>query len=82
MPRHDLLNYYISRLGDRWFIGGEGRLGTSQFYSPHPKSLSQRGRGTLNLVPILPFWENGLGDEGKLVIEILCIAAYTPLLLI
>ncbi|XGB40248.1 MAG: hypothetical protein LVT47_06025 [Cyanobacteria bacterium LVE1205-1] len=80
--RHDLLNFYISRLGDRWFIGGEGRSGTSQFYSPHPKSLSQNGRGTLNPVPILPFWEKGLGDEGKLAIGILCIAAYTPLLLI
>ena len=80
MLRHDLLNYYISGLGDRYFIWGELRSGTSQFYSPHPKSLSQNGRGTLNPVPILPFWENGLGDEGKLVIGILCIAAYTPLL--
>jgi hypothetical protein len=40
--------------------------GASHFCSPHPKSLSQRGRGTLNLAPLLPFWEKGLGDEGKL----------------
>ena len=59
-----LLNYYIFRLGDRWFVG-ELRSGTSQFYSPHPKSLSQNRRGTLNPVPLLSFWENGLGDEGK-----------------
>ena len=31
---------------------------------PHPKSLSQNGRGTLNLAPLLPSWEKGLGDEG------------------
>ena len=41
-------------------------MGASQFCSPHPKSLSQSGRGTLNSVPLLPFWEKGLGDEGKL----------------
>ncbi|NJO74761.1 MAG: hypothetical protein HC833_13955, partial [Leptolyngbyaceae cyanobacterium RM1_406_9] len=28
--------------------------------------LSQRGRGTSNPAPLLPFWEKGLGDEGKL----------------
>jgi hypothetical protein len=33
---------------------------------PHPKSLSQSGRGTLNPAPLRPFWEKGLGDEGKL----------------
>ena len=38
----------------------------SQFCSPHPKSLSQSGRGTLNPAPLLPFWEKGLGDEGQL----------------
>ena len=33
--------------------------------SPHPKSLSQSGRGTLStLAPLLPLWEKGLGDEG------------------
>ena len=69
MLRHDLLNFYIFRLGDRWFVG-ELRSGTSQFYSPHPKSLSQSGRGTLNPVPFLSFWEKGLGDEGKLIIGI------------
>jgi hypothetical protein len=32
---------------------------------PHPKSLSQSGRGTLrNLSPLLLSWEKGLGDEG------------------
>jgi hypothetical protein len=36
---------------------------------PLPKSLSQSGRGTLkghilDLAPLLPFWEKGLGDEG------------------
>ena len=46
--------------------GGEFSMGASQFCSPHPKSLSQSGRGTLNSVPLLPFWEKGLGDEGKL----------------
>ncbi|XGB39091.1 MAG: hypothetical protein LVT47_13365 [Cyanobacteria bacterium LVE1205-1] len=63
-----LLNCYISRLGDRYFIWGELRSGAS---SPHPKSLSQSGRGTLNPVLLLSFWEKGLGDEGKLVIGIL-----------
>jgi len=34
---------------------------------PHPKSLSQAGRGTLKgfTTPLLPFWEKGLGDEGR-----------------
>jgi len=33
--------------------------------SPHPKSLSQNGRGTLkNVAPLRPWWEKGLGDEG------------------
>jgi len=41
-------------------------MGASQFFSPHPKSVSHSGRGTLNPVPLLPFWEKGLGDEGKL----------------
>jgi len=40
--------------------------GASNFCSPHPKSLSQKGRGTLNPAPLLPLWEKGLGDEGKL----------------
>ncbi len=39
--------------------------GVFQFCSPHPKSLSQAGRGTLNPAPLLPFWEKGLGDEGQ-----------------
>jgi uncharacterized protein (DUF433 family) len=39
--------------------------GASHFRSPHPKCLSQSGRGTLNPVPLLLFWEKGLGDEGK-----------------
>lgn len=34
-------------------------------FSPHPKSLSQEGRGTLKLAPLLPKWEKGLGDEGQ-----------------
>jgi len=38
----------------------------SYFCNPHPKSLSQSGRGTLNPAPLLPFWEKGLGDEGQL----------------
>ncbi len=38
---------------------------SSQFWSPHPKSLSQAGRGTLNPAPLLPTWEKGLGDEGQ-----------------
>jgi len=35
---------------------------------PHPKSLSQEGRGErdFNPAPLLPFWEKGLGDEGRL----------------
>jgi mRNA interferase RelE/StbE len=41
-------------------------LGASNFCNSHPKSLSQGGRGTLNPTPLLPFWEKGLGDEGKL----------------
>jgi len=41
-------------------------LGASQIDNPHPKSLSQDGRGTLKyLAPLLPAWEKGLGDEGK-----------------
>ncbi len=54
---------------EKFPITGEGNWGgggASQFCSPHPKSLSQSGRGTLNPVPLLPFWEKGLGDEGKL----------------
>ena len=34
------------------------------FVCPHPKSLSQVGRGTLNPAPLLPKREKGLGDEG------------------
>ncbi|OLP15670.1 hypothetical protein BST81_24875 [Leptolyngbya sp. 'hensonii'] len=34
----------------------------SHFCSPLPKSLSQNERGTLNLAPLLPLWEKGLGD--------------------
>lgn len=40
--------------------------GASHFCNPHPKSLSQSERGTLNLASLLPSWEKGLGDEGKL----------------
>jgi hypothetical protein len=40
--------------------------GASHFCNPHPKSLSQSGRGTFNPAPLLLFWERGLGDEGKL----------------
>jgi hypothetical protein len=43
---------------------------TSNF-DPHPLSYSQRlypspraGEGSKNLVPLLPLWEKGLGDEG------------------
>jgi hypothetical protein len=44
-------------------LGDEGLTYPSG--SPHPKSLSQYGRGTLNnLAPLRPFWEKGLGDEG------------------
>ncbi|NBO31522.1 MAG: hypothetical protein EBV05_07975 [Cyanobacteria bacterium WB6_1B_304] len=37
-------------------LQGELVLGASQFFSPHPKSIS-----------LLSFWEKGLGDEGKLI---------------
>jgi len=48
-------------------------LGASQIDNPHPKSLSQDGRGTLKyLAPLLPAWEKGLGDEGKPV-QVGCI---------
>ncbi len=40
------------------------RLVASQFSSPHPNSLSQNGRGSWNLVPLLPKREKGLGNEG------------------
>ncbi len=40
--------------------------------SPHPKSLSQGGRGTLNPAPLLPFWEEGLGDEGHEFAKVGC----------
>jgi len=40
-------------------------MGAAQFYSPHPKSLSHSGRGTLNPVTLYPFWEKGLGDKDK-----------------
>jgi hypothetical protein len=34
--------------------------------SPHPKSLSQSGRGTLrNLAPLLLPWEKGVGDVAR-----------------
>ncbi|MDA0266988.1 MAG: GNAT family N-acetyltransferase, partial [Cyanobacteria bacterium] len=39
--------------------------GISHFCGPHPQSLSQGRRGTLNLTLLLPFWEKGLGDEGQ-----------------
>ncbi len=29
-------------------------------------TVAQRGRGTLNLAPLLPLWQKGLGDEGYL----------------
>jgi hypothetical protein len=33
---------------------------------PHPQPLSQFWeRGANSLVPLLPIWEKGLGDEGK-----------------
>ena len=32
-------------------------------FSPHPKSLSQSERGTLNLAPLLLFWEKGVGED-------------------
>jgi hypothetical protein len=41
------------------------QTGASHFCSPHPKSLSQAGRGTLNPAPLRPFWAEGLEDEGK-----------------
>jgi hypothetical protein len=34
-------------------------------FDPHPQPLSQNGRGEPELlVPLLPSWEKGLGDEG------------------
>jgi len=38
-------------------VSGHFNWGVSQFCSPHPKSLSQSGRGTLTPAPLLPFWE-------------------------
>ncbi len=51
-------------------------LGASHFCRPHPKSLSQPGRGTLNLAPLLPFWEKGLGAGGKFT-KVRCTPAIT-----
>jgi cobyrinic acid a,c-diamide synthase len=45
-----------------WPLLPAPKLGSSVL-SPHPKSLSQRGRGTLT--PLLPLWEKGPGDEGN-----------------
>jgi hypothetical protein len=33
-------------------------------FCPHPKSLSQDGRGTTLRLPFSQIWEKGLGDEG------------------
>ncbi|WP_199784874.1 TnsA endonuclease N-terminal domain-containing protein [Nostoc sp. 'Lobaria pulmonaria (5183) cyanobiont'] len=33
-------------------------------FCPHPKSLSQVGRGTSFRLPFSQYWEKGLGDEG------------------
>jgi hypothetical protein len=33
-------------------------------FCPHPKSLSQVGRGTTLRLPFSQIWEKGLGDEG------------------
>ncbi|BAU43876.1 hypothetical protein O77CONTIG1_03708 [Leptolyngbya sp. O-77] len=50
----------------RGMPGGAIARGASNFCNPHSKVLSQSGRGTSNPAPLLPFWEKGLGDEGKL----------------
>jgi hypothetical protein len=36
---------------------------TSNF-DPHPQPSPRAGEGSKNLVPLLPLWEKGLGDEG------------------
>ncbi|MEM8639910.1 MAG: hypothetical protein AAGG51_14010, partial [Cyanobacteria bacterium P01_G01_bin.54] len=54
---------FVSRSKD--YINSEGVH--PSYASPHPKSLSQAGRGTLNPAPLLLFWVMGLGDEGDAV---------------
>ena len=44
----------------------EVRLGKLSRFDPHPQPLSQFWeRGANYLVPRIPSWEKGLGDEGK-----------------
>ena len=70
--RHDLLNFYISRLGDRWFIGGErGDRVNPNFPALTLNPSPRRGEGLWIQFPFSLFWKKGLGDEGKLVIGIL-----------
>ncbi len=41
-------------------------LGKLSRFDPHPQPLSQFWeRGANSLVPLLPSWEKGLGDEGE-----------------
>jgi len=40
------------------------RKGASHFCNPHPKSLSQVGRGTWILLPFSPFGRRGWGMRG------------------